>query len=90
MLGIGGAFTAGPDMVGCCGSESHDFYIAAAHGYDPEHPMRPPAAGAAGVYQTPGGAGGTRRLGKLMAQAMVEKASPDAAWRASKCGSSST
>jgi hypothetical protein len=52
------------------------FYIAAAYGYDPRHPMRPAELLALqGVYATPAEA---RRaldgMGKLMAQAMIERA----------------
>jgi hypothetical protein len=77
VLGIGGAFTAGPDMVALLWIQSRMiFYIAAAHGYDPEHPMRPAELLALqGVYQTPAEArAALDGMGKLMAQAMVEKA----------------
>jgi hypothetical protein len=41
-LGIGGAFTAAPDLLALIWIESRMvFYIAAAYGYDPRHPMRP-------------------------------------------------
>ena len=76
-LGIGGAFTVAPDMVALLWIQSRMvFYIAAAYGYDPEHPMRPAELLALqGVYESPADA---RRaldgMGKLMAQAMVEKA----------------
>jgi hypothetical protein len=76
-LGIGGALTAAPDLVALLWIQSRMvFYIAAAHGYDPAHPMRPAELLALqGVYETPADA---RRaldgMGKLMAQAMVEKA----------------
>ena len=52
------------------------FYIAAAHGYDPTHPMRPAELLALqGVYETPAQArAALDGMGKLMAQAMVEKA----------------
>ena len=41
-LGVGGAITAGPDLVALLWIQSRMvFYIAAAHGYDPRHPMRP-------------------------------------------------
>lgn len=77
VLGIGGVFTAGPDMVALLWIQSRMiFYIAAAHGYDPEHPMRPAELLALqGVYQTPAEArAALDGMGKLMAQAMVEKA----------------
>jgi uncharacterized protein (DUF697 family) len=76
-LGIGGVFTAAPDVVALIWIQSRMvFYIAAAYGYDPLHPMRPAELLALeGVYETPAEA---RRaldgMGKLMAQAMVEKA----------------
>jgi EcsC protein family len=77
VLGVGGALTAAPDVVALIWIQSRMiFYIAAAHGYDPRHPMRPAELLALqGVYATPEEA---RRaldgMGKLMAQAMVEKA----------------
>jgi hypothetical protein len=77
VLGVGGAFTAAPDVVALIWIQSRMiFYIAAAYGYDPRHPMRPAELLALqGVYATPEDA---RRaldgMGKLMAQAMVEKA----------------
>ena len=77
VLGIGGAFTAGPDMVALLWIQSRMiFYIAAAYGYDPEHPMRPAELLALqGIYETPAEArAALDGMGKLMAQAMVEKA----------------
>jgi hypothetical protein len=77
VLGVGGAFTAAPDVVALIWIQSRMvFYVAAAYGYDPRHPMRPAELLALqGVYPTPEEA---RRaldgMGKLMAQAMVEKA----------------
>jgi hypothetical protein len=76
-LGVGGIVTAAPDVVALLWIQSRMvFYIAAAYGYDPRHPMRPAELLALqGVYPTPEDA---RRaldgMGKLMAQAMVEKA----------------
>ena len=41
-LGIGGAYTAAPDLMALIWIQSRMvFYIAAAYGYDPRHPMRP-------------------------------------------------
>ena len=41
-LGVGGFVTAVPDLVALAWIQSRMvFYIAAAHGYDPTHPMRP-------------------------------------------------
>jgi hypothetical protein len=76
-LGAGGAFTAAPDVVALIWIQSRMiFYIAAAYGYDPRHPMRPAELLAIqGVYQTPDEARkALDGVGKLMAQAMVEKA----------------
>jgi hypothetical protein len=76
-LGVGGIVTAAPDLVALLWIQSRMvFFIAAAHGYDSRHPMRPAELLALqGVYPTPADA---RRaldgMGKLMAQAMVEKA----------------
>ena len=54
-LGIGGVFTAAPDMVALLWIQSRMvFYIAAAYGYDPCHPMRPAEYLALqGLYDTP-------------------------------------
>ena len=54
-LGIGGIITAAPDMVALLWIQSRMvFYIAAAYGYDPRHPMRPAELLALqGVYDTP-------------------------------------
>jgi hypothetical protein len=76
-LGIGGAFTAAPDVVALLWIQSRMvFYVAAAYGHDPLHPMRPAELLALqGVYETPADA---RRaldgMGKSLAQAMAEKA----------------
>ena len=63
-LGIGGAVTLAPDMVALLWIQSRMvFYIAAAYGYDPRHPMRPAEYLALqGLYETPArGARGARR-----------------------------
>ena len=76
-LGIGGVFTAAPDVVALLWIQSRMiFYIAAAYGYDPRHPMRPAELLAIqGVYASPAEARkALDGMGKLMAQAMVEKA----------------
>jgi EcsC protein family len=76
-LGAGGAFTAAPDVVALLWIQSRmTFYIAAAYGFDPRHPMRPAELLAIqGVYRTPADA---RRaldgIGKHLAQAVVERA----------------
>jgi EcsC protein family len=77
VLGVGGAFTAAPDVVALIWIQSRMiFYIAAAYGYDPRHPMRPAELLALqGVYATPEDARKSLDgMGKLMAQAVVEKA----------------
>jgi EcsC protein family len=77
VLGVGGAFTAAPDVAALIWIQSRMiFYIAAAYGYDPRHPMRPAELLALqGVYATPDDARkALDGMGKLMAQAMVEKA----------------
>lgn len=76
-LGIGGVITAGPDLVALLWIQSRMvFYIAAAHGFDPRHPMRPAELLALqGVYPT---AAEARQAldgaGKRMAVAMAERA----------------
>ena len=77
VLGLGGAFTVAPDVVALIWIQSRMiFYIAAAHGYDPHHPMRPAELLVLqGVYPT---AEEARRaldgIGKRLAQAVVERA----------------
>src|ERR671915_1584402 len=76
-LGIGGVITAAPDLVALLWIQSRMvFYIAAAYGYDPLHPMRPAEYLALqGLYETPAEAReALDGVGKRMAQAMVEKA----------------
>jgi hypothetical protein len=76
-LGVGGALTAAPDLVALLWIQSRMvFYISAAYGYDPRHPMRPAELLALqGMYPTPAEArAALDGMGKLMAQAMVEKA----------------
>ncbi len=77
VLGVGGVLTAAPDVVALMWIQSRMvFYIAAASGYDPLHPMRPAELLALqGVYGTPAEArDALDGMGKPMAQAMVEKA----------------
>jgi uncharacterized protein (DUF697 family) len=76
-LGVGGVITAAPDMVALLWIQSRMvFYIAAAYGYDPTHPMRPAEYLALqGLYDTPAEAReALDGVGKRMAQAMVERA----------------
>ena len=77
VLGIGGVLTAAPDVVALIWIQSRMiFYIAAAHGYDPRHPMRPAELLALqGVYESPAAAReALDGMGKLMAHAVIEKA----------------
>jgi uncharacterized protein (DUF697 family) len=76
-LGIGGAITAGPDLVALLWIQSRMvFYIAAAYGYDPRHPMRPAELLALqGVYPTAAEAReALDGVGKRMAFALAERA----------------
>ena len=76
-LGIGGVFTAAPDVVALLWIQSRMiFYIAAAYGYDPRHPMRPAELLAIQeVYASPAEARkALDGMGKPMALAMVENA----------------
>ena len=69
--------TLAPDMVALLWIQSRMvFYIAAAYGYDPRHPMRPAEYLALqGLYDTPAEAReALDGIGKRMAQAMVERA----------------
>jgi EcsC protein family len=76
-LGMGGAITAAPDIVALLWIQSRMvFYIAAAYGYDPTHPMRPAEYLALqGLYDTPAHArSALDGVGKRLAQAMAERA----------------
>ena len=76
-LGMGGVVTLAPDIVALLWIQSRMvFYIAAAYGYDPRHPMRPAEYLALqGLYETPAEAReALDGVGKRMAQAMVEHA----------------
>ena len=80
-LGIGGAITAAPDIVALIWIQSRMvFFIAAAYGYDPRHPMRPAELLALqGVYETAAEArtaldGTGKRLGIALAErALISK-----------------
>jgi uncharacterized protein (DUF697 family) len=75
-LGVGGVITAAPDLVALLWIQSRMvFYIAAAYGYDPSHPMRPAEYLALqGLYDTPAEARqALDGVGKRMAQAMAEQ-----------------
>jgi uncharacterized protein (DUF697 family) len=78
-LGLGGAYTAAPDLMALIWIQSRMvFYIAAAYGYDPRDPMRPAELLALQeVYPTPAearealdGVGG-RLAGALAKRALV-------------------
>jgi hypothetical protein len=77
VLGVGGAITAAPDVVALLWIQSRmTFYIAAAYGYDPRHPMRPAELLALqGLYPSPAEArAALDGIGKRLAQAAVERA----------------
>ena len=74
-LGVGGVITTAPDLVALVTLQSRMvFFIAAAMGYDPNHPMRPAELLALqGVYETPAEArAGLDGVGQSMAVAMVQ------------------
>jgi hypothetical protein len=74
-LGIGGAITTAPDLVAFVTLQARMvFFVAAAMGYDPNHPMRPAELLALeGVYETPVDARrGLDGVGQSMAVAMVK------------------
>jgi hypothetical protein len=76
-LGVGGVITVAPDLVALIWIQTRMvFYVAAAYGYDPQHPMRPAEYLALqGLYDTPAQAReALDGVGKRMAQAMVERA----------------
>jgi EcsC protein family len=76
-LGVGGALTAAPDLAALLWIQSRMvFYIAAAYGYDPRHPMRPAELLALwGLYSTPADArAALDGMGKHLAQAVAERA----------------
>ena len=78
-LGVGGAVTAAADIVALLWIQSRMiFYIAAAYGYDPRHPMRPAELLALqGVYPTAAEArqaldGAGKRLGLAVAERALD------------------
>jgi hypothetical protein len=76
-LGVGGIVTAAPDLVALLWVQSRMvFYIAAAYGYDPHHPMRPAEYLALqGLYDTPAEAReALDGVGRHMALAMADRA----------------
>ena len=76
-LGLGGFITAVPDLVALAWIQCRMvFYIGAAHGYDPRHPMRPAELLAIQeVYPTAAEAReALDGVGRHMALALAEKA----------------
>jgi hypothetical protein len=74
-LGVGGGFTAAPDLVALVWIQSRMvFYVAAAFGFDPNHPMRPAELLALqDVYPTAAEARqGLDGVGKNLAHVLVE------------------
>jgi hypothetical protein len=74
-LGVGGIVTTAPDLIALVTLQARMvFFVAAAMGYDPHHPMRPAELLALqGVYQTPAEARkGLDGVGQSMAVAMVQ------------------
>ena len=74
-LGVGGIVTTAPDVVALLWLQSRMvFFVAAAMGYDPRHPMRPAELLALlGVYETPAAARQSLDgVGQSMAMAMVQ------------------
>ena len=74
-LGLGGIVTAAGNLAGLLWIQARMvFYIAAAHGYDPSHPMRPAELLALWeVYESPAVAReALDGIGTPMAQALVE------------------
>jgi hypothetical protein len=74
-LGIGGVVTTAPDLVALVTLQARMvFFVAAAMGYDPHHPMRPAELLALqGVYETPAEARrGLDGVGQSMAMALVK------------------
>ena len=75
-LGLGGGFTAAADLVALVWIQSRMvFFVAAAYGYEPRHPMRPAELLALhGLYDTPAQAReALDGVGKRLGQALVER-----------------
>lgn len=74
VVGAGGAITVVPDLVALAWLQSRMvFFVAAAHGFDPAHPMRPAELLALqGLYETPAAArAALDRTGQPIALAYV-------------------
>jgi len=75
VVGSGGAPTAAADLVALAWLQSRMvFFVAAAHGYDPGHPMRPAELLALqGMYETPAEArAALDRAGRPLASALLD------------------
>ena len=75
-LGLGGVVTSAFNLAGLAWIQARMvFYIAAAHGYDPRHPMRPAELLALWeVYETPAEARASLDgIGKTMAASLVDR-----------------
>ena len=73
-LGLGGLITTAPNLAGLAWIQARMvFFIAAAHGYDPRHPMRPAELLSLwGVYETPAAARESLDgIGATMAESFV-------------------
>jgi len=73
-LGLGGLVTTAPNLAGLAWIQARMvFFIAAAHGYDPRHPMRPAELLSLwGVYETPAAARESLDgIGSTMAETFV-------------------
>lgn len=76
-LGLGGALTGAVDLAALAWIQSRMvFYVAAAYGFDPRHPMRPAELLALqGLYETPAEArAALDGIGRPIAHAMVGSA----------------
>ena len=77
VLGLGGAMTAAGDLVALAWIQSRMvFFVAAAYGFDPAHPMRPAELLALhDLYETPAGArAALDGVGPLLASAFAGRA----------------
>ena len=76
VVGLGGAVTAPADLVALAWVQSRlVFFVAAAYGYDPAHPMRPAELLALhDLYETPAAArAALDGVGRSLAGAMVDR-----------------
>jgi hypothetical protein len=76
VVGLGGAVTAAADLVALAWVQSRlVFFVAAAYGYDPAHPMRPAELLALhDLYETPAAArNALDGVGRLLAGALADR-----------------